>query len=179
MAEAYWWRGRLYRAEEAPPLAIPVRLAEVEVTKWACPRCGAKASWDPEPRCPSCGSRCRPYTRIEALPELPGALEALERMLGRVCGSVKFRGAAALGLGALPLFAWIPFDLELPDGSLLVGAYAGRARFLRKGSLSIPAERFIELPGNLCLVVWRSGLLLCFAFECSDARKVLELLQRA
>jgi len=155
----------------------------VEVAEWVCPRCSAKASWDPEPRCPSCGLRCQPCSFKGVVPELPDALEALEQVLTRVCSSVKFKGAVALGLsGALPLFAWVPLDLELPDGSRLIGAYAGKPRFLRKGlaplaSLLAPTEHVFELPGNLCLLVWSSGLLECFAFECADAGRVLELLQ--
>jgi len=180
----YWWRGKLYGELEAPPLAIPLRLLKVEAVEWVCPRCGGKADWAPEPRCPKCGSRCQPRSFKEILPELPDTVEALERMLKRVCGAVRFGGAVELEPSSVlsPLFAWEPLDLELPDGSRLIGAYAGRARFLKAASLKVgafPSESVVELPGDLCLVVWRSGFVECYAFECREAGKVLELLQRA
>jgi hypothetical protein len=73
----------------------------------------------------------------------------------------------------LPLFAWKPLDVELPDGSRLVGAYAGRPRFLRRGFRGELAA--FELPGNLAAIVW-SGLLECLAFEVEEPEKLVELL---
>jgi len=170
----YWWRGRLYSGGEAPPLAVPLRLVEVESVEWLCPKCGERAEWGPEPRCPLCGARCEPRTRVEEVPELVDAVEALERAFNRVCRA-RFRGAAALEpLGIfVPLFAWKPLDLELPDGSRLVGAYAVRPRFLRRGFRGELAA--FELPGNLAVIVW-SGLLECLAFEAEEPEKLLEQL---
>ena len=173
---AYWWRGKLYRGSEAPPLAVPVRLLEVEVTEWVCPRCGAKADWAPEPRCPACGARARPRLFKEVLPELPDAAEALERALKRVCGEAAFRGSVVLDPpGAFqPLFAWRSLDAELPDGSRLIGARAGRPRFLRRG---LGGPRLLELPGNLCLLVWSAGFVECLAFEVPEPERAAELLE--
>jgi len=170
---AYWWRGRLHSEREAPPLAVPLRLVKVEAVEWLCPKCGERAEWGPEPRCPLCGARCEPRTRVEEVPELVDAVEALERAFNRVCRA-RFRGAAALEpLGIfVPLFAWKPLDLELPDGSRLVGAYAGKPRFLKRGFRNGSA---FELPGNLAAVVW-SGLLECLAFEVEKPGELMELL---
>jgi len=101
------------------------------------------------------------------------AVEALERAFNRVCRA-RFRGAAALEpLGIfVPLFAWKPLDLELPDGSRLVGVYAGRPRFLKRGFRNGPT---FELPGNLAAIVW-SGLLECLAFEVEEPEKLVEQL---
>ncbi|MCC6049395.1 MAG: hypothetical protein LM580_01735 [Thermofilum sp.] len=169
----YWWRGRLYREREAPPLAIPLRLVEVESVEWLCPKCGERAEWSPEPRCPLCGARCEPRTLVVEVPELVDAVEALERAFNRVCRA-GFRGAVALEPwgASLPLFVWKPLDLELPDGSRLVGAYAGRPRFLRRGFRNGSA---FELPGNLAAIVW-SGFLECLAFEVEEPEKLVELL---
>ena len=71
-----------------------------------------------------------------------------------------------------PLFAWKPLDLELPDGSRLVGVYAGRPRFLKRGFRNGPT---FELPGNLAAVVW-SGFLECLVFEVEEPEKLVELL---
>jgi hypothetical protein len=171
----YWWRGRLYREREAPPLAVPLRLVKVEAVEWLCPKCGERAEWGPEPKCPVCGARCEPRTRVEEVPELVDAVEALERAFNRACRA-RFRGAVALEpLGIfVPLFAWRPLDLELPDGSQLVGAYAGKPRFLKRGFRNDPLTIF-ELPGNLAAVVWR-GLLECLAFEVEEPLKLVELL---
>ena len=183
---AYWWRGRLYRESEAPRLAVPVKLFEVEVVEWVCPKCGGKADWAPEPKCPVCGARCQPRSSKEVLPELPDAAEALERVLERVCGEAVFRGAVVLDPPGTfqPLFAWKSLDAELPDGSRLIGAHAGKARFLRRGLgarrlavFDTPSERFFELPGNLCLVVWRAGFIECFAFEVPEPERAVELLE--
>jgi hypothetical protein len=174
---AYWWRGRLYRGGEAPPLAVPLKLVRVEAVEWLCPRCGERAEWEPEPRCPVCGASCEPRTRVEEVPELVDAVEALERAFNRACRA-RFRGAAALEpLGIfLPLFAWRPLDLELPDGSRLVGVYAGRPRFLRRGFYGrYGSTAVFELPGNLAAIVW-SSLLECLAFEVEEPLKLLELL---
>jgi len=170
---AYWWRGRLYSGGEAPPLAVPLKLVEVESVEWLCPKCGERAEWGPEPRCPLCGARCEPRTRVEEVPELVDAVEALERAFNRVCRA-RFRGAAALEpLGIfVPLFAWRPLDVELPDGSRLVGAYAGKPRFLKRGFRNGSA---FELPGNLAAIVW-SGFLECLAFEVEEPEKLVELL---
>jgi hypothetical protein len=176
---AYWWRGKLYREGEAPPLAIPLRLVEIEAVEWVCPRCGERAEWGPEPRCPLCGASCEPRARVEEIPELVDAVEALERAFNRVCRA-RFRGAAALEpLGIfVPLFAWRPLDLELPDGSRLVGVYAGRPRFLKRGFHACgrdgPLAAF-ELPGNLAAIVW-SGLLECLVFEVEEPERLVELL---
>ncbi|MCC6049351.1 MAG: hypothetical protein LM580_01515 [Thermofilum sp.] len=174
MAEVgYWWRGRLYREGEAPPLAVPLKLAKIEAVEWVCPRCGAKAEWSPEPKCPVCGAECEPRTLVVEVPELVDAVEALERAFSRAC-EARFMGAVALepfGL-FLPLFAWKPLDLELPDGSRLVGVYAGRPRFLKRGFRNGPT---FELPGNLAAIVW-SGLLECLAFEVGEPEKLVELL---
>jgi hypothetical protein len=170
---AYWWRGRLYREGEAPPLAIPLRLVEVESVEWLCPKCGERAEWGPEPRCPLCGARCEPRTVASKVPELVDAVEALERAFSRACRA-RFMGAVALepfGL-FLPLFAWKPLDLELPDGSRLVGVYAGKPRFLKRGFHN---GSTFELPGNLAAIVW-SGLLECLAFEVEEPLKLVELL---
>ena len=172
---AYWWRGRLHSEREAPPLAVPLRLVKVEAVEWVCPKCGARAEWDPEPRCPVCGARCEPRTVASKVPELADAVEALERAFSRVC-EARFMGAVALepfGL-FLPLFAWKPLDLELPDGSRLVGAYAGRPRFLRRGFRGELAV--FELPGNLAAIVWSGGLLECLAFEVEEPLRLVELL---
>jgi hypothetical protein len=103
------------------------------------------------------------------------SVETLERASNRVC-KAGFRGSALLepfGL-FLPLFAWRPLDLELPDGSRLVGAYAGRPRFLKRGFRNGPLTIF-ELPGNLAAIVW-SGLLECLAFEVGEPERLAELL---
>jgi hypothetical protein len=102
------------------------------------------------------------------------AVEALERAFSRACRA-RFRGAVLLEpWGAfLPLFTWRPLDLELPDGSRLVGAYAGRPRFLKRGFRGELAV--FELPGNLAAIVW-SGLLECLAFEVEEPEKLVELL---
>ena len=170
---AYWWRGRLYREGEAPPLAVPLRLLEIEAVEWVCPRCGAKAEWSPEPRCPVCGAKCEPRASVSEIPELVDAIEALERAFSRACRA-RFRGSVALEpWGAfLPLFTWRSLDLELPDGSRLVGAYAGRPRFLKRGFHN---GSTFELPGNLAAIVW-SGLLECLAFEVEEPLKLVELL---
>jgi predicted RNA-binding Zn-ribbon protein involved in translation (DUF1610 family) len=170
---AYWWRGRLHSEREAPPLAVPLRLVKVEAVEWLCPKCGERAEWGPEPRCPLCGARCEPRTRVEEVPELVDAVEALERAFNRVCRA-RFRGAAALEpLGIfVPLFAWKPLDLELPDGSRLVGAYAGKPRLLKGGFRDGSA---FELPGNFAAIVW-SGLLECLVFEVEEPEKLVELL---
>jgi hypothetical protein len=172
---AYWWRGKLYREREAPPLAVPLRLVKVESVEWLCPRCGERAEWGPEPRCPLCGARCEPRASVSEVSELVDAVEALERAFNRVCRA-GFRGAVALEpLGIfVPLFAWRPLDLELPDGSRLVGAYAGKPKFLKRGFRNGPLA-FFELPGNLAAIVW-SGLLECLAFEVEEPLKLLELL---
>ena len=174
---AYWWRGRLYRESEAPPLAVPVKLFEVEVVEWVCPKCGGKADWAPEPKCPACGARCQPRSSKEVLPELPDAAEALERVLERVCGEAVFRGAVVLDPPSAlqPLFAWKSLDAELPDGSRLIGVHAGKARFLKRG-FTLRAELF-ELPGNLCLVVWRASFIECIAFEVPEPERAVELLE--
>jgi hypothetical protein len=103
------------------------------------------------------------------------AAEALERAFNRVC-KAEFRGAVLLEpWGAfLPLFAWRPLDMELPDGSRLVGAYAGKPRFLKRGFRNGPLTTF-ELPGNLAAIVW-SGLLECLAFEVEEPLRLVELL---
>jgi len=170
---AYWWRGRLHSEREAPPLAVPLRLVKVESVEWLCPKCGERAEWGPEPRCPLCGARCEPRTVASKVPELVDAAEALERAFSRVCRA-GFRGAVALepfGL-FLPLFAWKPLDLELPDGSRLVGVYAGKPRFLKRGFRNGSA---FELPGNLAAIVW-SGFLECLAFEVEEPERLVELL---
>ncbi|MCC6049478.1 MAG: hypothetical protein LM580_02155 [Thermofilum sp.] len=170
---AYWWRGRLYSEREAPPLAVPLRLVKVESVEWLCPKCGERAEWGPEPRCPLCGAKCEPRTVASKVPELVDAVEALERAFSRVC-EARFRGAVALepfGL-FLPLFTWRPLDLELPDGSRLVGVYAGKPRFLKRGFRN---GSTFELPGNLAAVVW-SGFLECLAFEVGEPLKLVELL---
>ncbi|MCC6065947.1 MAG: hypothetical protein LM576_08195, partial [Thermofilum sp.] len=136
-------------------------------------RCGERAEWGPEPRCPVCGARCEPRTVASKIPELVDAVEALERAFSRVCRA-KFRGAVLLEpWGAfLPLFTWRPLDLELPDGSRLVGAYAGKPKFLKRGFRN---GSTFELPGNLAAIVW-SGLLECLAFEVGEPGKLVELL---
>jgi NMD protein affecting ribosome stability and mRNA decay len=73
---AYWWRGRLHSEREAPQLAIPLKLVKVEAVEWLCPRCGERAEWGPEPKCPVCGARCEPRTRVEEVPELVDALSS-------------------------------------------------------------------------------------------------------
>ena len=73
-----------------------------------------------------------------------------------------------------PLFAWKPLDLELPDGSRLVGVYAGKPRFLKRGFHNGSTTSF-ELPGNLAAIVW-SGLLECLAFEVEKPGELVELL---
>jgi hypothetical protein len=101
------------------------------------------------------------------------SVETLERAFNRVC-KAGFRGSALLepfGL-FLPLFAWKPLDLELPDGSRLVGAYAGRPRFLKRGFHN---GSTFELPGNLAVIVW-SGLLECLVFEVEEPERLVELL---
>jgi len=69
-------------------------------------------------------------------------------------------------------------DLELPDGSRLVGAYVGRPRFLRRGFYACGRDgplAVFELPGNLAAIVW-SGLLECLAFEVERPERLVELL---
>jgi hypothetical protein len=102
------------------------------------------------------------------------SVEALERAFSRVC-EARFRGAVLLEpWGAfLPLFAWKPLDLELPDGSRLVGVCAGRPRFLKRGFRGELAV--FKLPGNLAAIVWR-GSLECLAFEVEEPLKLVELL---
>ena len=170
---AYWWRGRLHSGREAPQLAIPLKLVKIEAVEWLCPKCGERAEWGPEPRCPRCGAGCEPRTLVEEVPELVDAIEALERAFNRVC-KARFRGFALLEpWGAfMPLFTWRSLDLELPDGSRLVGAYAGRPRFLKRGFHNGPT---FELPGNLAAIVW-SGLLECLAFEVEEPLRLVELL---
>jgi hypothetical protein len=64
--------------------------------------------------------------------------------------------------------------LELPDGSRLVGAYAGKPRFLKRGFRNGPLAIF-ELLGNLAAIVWR-GFLECLAFEVEEPERLVELL---
>jgi hypothetical protein len=79
----------------------------------------------------------------------------------------------------LPLFAWKPLDLELPDGSQLVGAYAGRPRFLKRGFYACGRDgplAVFELPGNLAVIVWSGGAVECLAFDVEEPLKLVELL---
>jgi hypothetical protein len=151
-------------------------LVKVESVRWLCPKCGARAEWSPEPKCPLCGAKCEPCVTERVEPELVDAVGALERAFNRVF-KARFAGAVALEpFGSfLPLFSWKSLDLELPDGSRLVGAYAGRPRLLRRGFPASEVATF-ELPGNLCCPVWGGGFLECLAFEVEEPRKLVELL---
>jgi len=172
---AYWWRGRLHSEREAPQLAIPLKLVKIEAVEWLCPRCGERAEWSPEPRCPRCGARCEPRTLVEEVPELVDAIEALERAFNRVC-KARVRGAVLLEPFGIfvPLFTWKLLDVELPDGSRLVGVYAGKPRFLKRGFHNGSTTTF-ELPGNLAAIVW-SGAVECLVFEVEEPEKLVELL---
>jgi len=175
---AYWWRGRLHSEREAPPLAVPLRLVKIEAVEWLCPRCGERAEWGPEPRCPRCGARCEPHTLVEEVPELVDAIEALERAFNRAC-KARVRGAVLLEPFSplLPLFAWRVLDLELPDGSRLVGVYAGKPKFLKRGFHDGNGSlTSFELPGNLAVIVWSGGAVECLVFEVEEPEKLVELL---
>jgi hypothetical protein len=104
------------------------------------------------------------------------AIEALERAFNRA-SKARVRGAVLLEPFSpfLPLFTWKLLDLELPDGSRLVGVYAGKPRFLKRGFHNGSTTTF-ELPGNLAVIVWSGGVVECLVFEVEEPLKLVELL---